>query len=182
MWPWGHLAVGYLLCSRLHRSRAGRPLGPAAAVVVAIATQVPDLVDKPLAWWVGVLPTGRSLGHSLVAGSVLLAGVWWLAVRADRRPLGVVFAVGYLSHLAGDALYPALNGNFGDLTFLLWPLLSLPEYEVSQTVAAHVAVADIGLVVFESLLFVGAAVVWARDGYPGASIPGRIRQALTTAE
>jgi len=170
MWPWGHLAVGYLLCSLWCRRRVGDPPGPAAAVVTAVATQVPDLVDKPLAWYLDVLPTGRSLAHSLLVGTVVVGAVWWVAARADRRPLGVVFALGYLSHLAGDVLYPVLGWRLGELSFLLWPLLDLPEYGISQGVLARVLVADLGLIVFETALFVAAVSAWVRDGSPGLDI------------
>ena len=60
MWPWGHLALGYLLHSPLARARFGRPPTDRATLLLVIGTQLPDLVDKPLAWWLGVLPAGRS--------------------------------------------------------------------------------------------------------------------------
>jgi hypothetical protein len=49
MWPWGHLAVGYLLSAgaaylRDHSSPRGL-----AVVALAAGTQLPDLLDKPLA-------------------------------------------------------------------------------------------------------------------------------------
>lgn len=48
-------------------------------VVPLYATQLPDLIDKPLAWSVGILPTGRSLAHSLLTASLVLAS------RVDER-------------------------------------------------------------------------------------------------
>ena len=71
MWPWGHLAVGYLVYSGLSRWRFGRLPGSVATLAVALGTQLPDLVDKPLAWTVNVLASGRSLAHSLDRKSVV---------------------------------------------------------------------------------------------------------------
>jgi hypothetical protein len=39
--------------------------GGLAAALVAVAALLPDLVDKPLSWWLDVLPAGTSLAHSL---------------------------------------------------------------------------------------------------------------------
>jgi hypothetical protein len=59
MWPWEHLAVGYLLysVSCVLWGRYPTRIGVAA---LAFGTQFPDLVDKPLGWWLGVLPSGQS--------------------------------------------------------------------------------------------------------------------------
>jgi hypothetical protein len=67
MWPWGHLALGYLLYSPFARARFGRPPTDRATLLLAFGTQLPDLVDKPLAWRLDVLPAGRTLGHSLLS-------------------------------------------------------------------------------------------------------------------
>ena len=63
MWPWDHLAFGYVWYTLASRGWDGRPPSNAAAIALAVGTQFPDLVDKPLAWWLDVLPAGRSLGH-----------------------------------------------------------------------------------------------------------------------
>lgn len=178
MWPWGHLAVGYLLATGWHRRQSGTPLGPTAAVLAGMAALLPDFVDKPLAWWVGVLPTGRSLAHSLLFGAVLLGGVWWVTSRRRRQTLGVVFAIGYCSHLAGDAIYPTIAGNVGELTFLFWPLVALPDPEIGTSVWAHVLAASPVRVGFELLLFGVAVAVWAREGYPGRAALEGVRPAL----
>ena len=64
MWPWGHLVFGYLLYL-LVRPRAWRNGDRFAVIVLMIGTQVPDIVDKPLAWWFGVLPSGVVSGVSV---------------------------------------------------------------------------------------------------------------------
>ena len=40
-------------------------------LALAIGTQLPDLIDKPLTYQFAVLPSGRSLGHSLFFAAVL---------------------------------------------------------------------------------------------------------------
>ncbi|MCO8243643.1 metal-dependent hydrolase [Haladaptatus sp. AB643] len=125
MWPWGHLAVGYLLYSFWCRADDRSP-SAVGTVAVAFGTQFPDLVDKPLAWTFAVLPTGRTLTHSLLTATLLLGLLWIGARRSERRiPLGA-FAIGYLSHLAMDSVHPLLQGRLADVSFLLWPVLSPP--------------------------------------------------------
>ena len=48
MWPWEHLAIGYLAYSLLGRLAWRRPPTVGTAITVAFGTQFPDLVDKPL--------------------------------------------------------------------------------------------------------------------------------------
>lgn len=182
MWPWGHLAAGYLLY-RIGR----RPLdGPAVLALVA-GTQLPDLVDKPFAWTVPLLPNGRSLSHSLLIVPPLLVVLAVLASGRRRRVL-VALGVGYLTHLATDAVYPLLQGEFYYLGFLGWPLVPPIDYGTSQGILAHFLAFELtprsG---FEILLFATAVVAWLLDGKPGyayatrvvRSIAGRTRRVVT---
>jgi len=68
MWPWGHLAVGYVAFSVFVRFRLGRQPSGHAALALAVATQLPDLIDKPLAWQFGLLSSGISVAHSILVG------------------------------------------------------------------------------------------------------------------
>lgn len=124
MWPWGHLAFAYVLYSGVVHLRYRR--GPAwpGIVLVALGSQTPDLIDKPLAWTLNVLPSGRSLGHSFLVGTVVV----FVAVALLRRYRlkGWPFALGYYSHLLGDSIRPLLDGRIHDLAFLLWPFFE-PE-------------------------------------------------------
>lgn len=123
MLPWEHLAVGYLGYSVCVRLFARRAPGGAAALALALGTQFPDLVDKPLAWSVGVLPSGYSLAHSLFVAvplSVLVATSAW---GLGRSRVGVAFAFGYLSHLPADVFYPLLVGGAPVYSTVLWPLV-----------------------------------------------------------
>ena len=168
MWPWGHLAAGYLVYTAYTRLHTGDPPADVPALVALLGTQLPDLVDKPLAWSLAVLPTGRSLGHSLVVGAVVLPVAWALAARRDARPLAAALSVGWLSHLLGDALYPLVNGEFAHVAFLAWPLLPLPAYEVEASFAAHFALLSPSpTLAFELALVALASLAWHADGYPG---------------
>ncbi len=184
MWPWEHLAAAYLVFSLLSRLLWRKPPTARAAVVVAVAGLLPDLVDKPLAWWFAVLPSGRSLAHSLLVIGPVLAVVLVAGWLLNERPVAVAFAVGYLSHLAGDVVYPLVVKGELRLGFLLWPVVAAPAGgadralpHVRELVAAFVrflttprgtlyALGDVVLVA-------SAVVVWLWDGAPG--LPRRRR-------
>jgi len=178
MWPWTHLAFGYLVVSLLWRLRARRVDGW-VALAATVGTQFPDLVDKPLAWAVGVLPAGRSLTHSVFTAVAVSAVVLVVARRRDRLEPGLAFVVAYASHLAGDAIPKLPDGEFGELTFLLWPLLPLPEYagaepvlanltEILTAPSAYLLASPVRLVFLTAVL-----ALWGADGFPGAAGLGR---------
>ncbi|SDM92711.1 LexA-binding, inner membrane-associated putative hydrolase [Halogranum gelatinilyticum] len=175
MWPWGHAAVGYLLYSLYSRSVRNQPPTGLTVVVVGFGTQFPDLIDKPLAWTVSVLPAGRSLAHSLLTASLVIGVVVVLARRANRSPLAGAFGIGYLSHLAADGLYPFLEGEFASLSYLAWPLLPLPAYETDKSILAHFAAFEFELfAMLEFGLVPLAFVVWVYDDYPGIDLLRRL--------
>ncbi|MDS0280774.1 metal-dependent hydrolase [Haloarcula onubensis] len=93
-------------------------------LLVLVATQLPDLVDKPLAWTFGVLPSGRMFAHSLVISVPVLSVGCVLAVRRGWGRPAVVFTLAYLSHIAGD-FYPMLwlGTEYYFFPNLFWPLL-----------------------------------------------------------
>lgn len=170
MLPWGHAAVGYLLYAALCRYRSGDTPQPTPVVALAVGTQIADLIDKPLAWYLGVLPSGRSLGHSIFAAIVLIAIVESLARRYDRRELSVPFALGHLSHLAADSVYPLARGEFSTLGFLLWPLVpqTPDDTELENTilqVLLDASFSPTGL--FEILLLSLATGLWLAHRAPG---------------
>jgi len=171
MWPWGHLAVGYLLYSLAVRLRERRPPTGPAAIAVAFGTQFPDLVDKPLAWTFGVLPNGRSLAHSLLVATLVVAVVAVVFRRWNRGRVATAFAVGYLSHLFGDALSPLASGDVSALAFLAWPLAPPIEYATEQSFAAHLGELALDAVVsVEFALGVAVFGLWVVDGAPGLRI------------
>jgi hypothetical protein len=93
-------------------------------LLVLIATQLPDMIDKPLAWTFGVIPSGRMLAHSLVIVLPVLCLVCVLAVRRGVVRPAVLFSLSYLSHIAGD-FYPFfwLGTEYYFFPNLFWPLL-----------------------------------------------------------
>jgi hypothetical protein len=187
MWPWEHLAVGYVVCSCYFRLRGCRP-DAAAALAVAFGTQFPDLVDKPLAWVFGLLPGGVSLAHSVLVAPVVAGVVVLAARRRARGPAGEAFALGYLSHLPADLLYPLLVGGSPVPRAFLWPLVVVPDDPSGSLLATVLAFADRSLavvtapggaryVVFEALLLVAALALWTADGTPGGAVLGIGRDA-----
>lgn len=180
MWPWGHLAFGYVLYSTFIHLRERRPPDGHATVALAVGTQFPDLVDKPLAWSLGVLPNGRSLAHSLITAVLLVVLVEFLARRRGGRRIGTAFAVGYFSHLAGDALYPALAGDYLSLGFLAWPLLAPVEYGTEPSFLAHFAELSLdSLVMFELGFGIAVFLLWLADGVPGLGLVSAIPKWLS---
>jgi hypothetical protein len=171
MWPWGHLAVGYLLYTVFVHLRNQRPPTDRAAIALAVGTQFPDLVDKPLAWSLGVLPNGRSLTHSLITAFLLIALLELLARRRGYGSIATSFAVGYLSHLLSDALYPVLSGDYYSVGFLAWPVLAPIEYETEPSFIAHLTQLSIdSSAAFEIGLGIGMFVLWLADGAPGLGL------------
>ena len=185
MWPWGHLAFAYVLYSGVVHLRYRR--GPAwpGIVLVALGSQTPDLIDKPLAWTLNVLPSGRSLGHSFLVGTVVV----FVAVALLRRYRlkGWPFALGYYSHLLGDSIRPLLDGRIHDLAFLLWPFF---EPETTGTgppvgIVRYLLNAQLeGSVLFELGLAAVVFVWWLLDGAPGVRPLWRLirRRSVRSAE
>lgn len=132
MWPWGHAAVGYLTFIVLLAVRRRR--GPTKLEIVAVlfGTQFPDLVDKTFAWIVPLLPSGRSLGHSLLTWATVLMVAAALRSRADRLTNDATllsgFAIGYLLAIVTDLPTAVLVGDFSQATFLFWPITPAPTY------------------------------------------------------
>jgi len=167
MWPWGHLAFGYLCYSLGSRIGTRTSPGDRDTLALAVGTQFPDLIDKPLAWWVGVLPGGRTLTHSLLVAVPLVA----LGIAVGRRygfglP-AVAFGVGYGTHLVGDAIGPLTAGRYGELAFLLWPATPTVVYEGEASLLWHLTTITLSpLFVLEGLLVALVVGLWIADGAP----------------
>ena len=178
MWPWEHLAFGYLLLSVPHRALTRRPPGDRAVLALVVGTQFPDLVDKPLAWSLGVLPSGTSLAHSAFVAVPVVVLVLVVARRTGWADAGVGFAVGYLSHLVGDVLYPVMIGRAPGYGAVLWPLVGTAPSEsvglwtrfvdLFGNLLVYLATpAGVFYLVLEAALLGGALAVWLYDGAPG---------------
>ncbi len=168
MWPLGHAAVAYIAYALVTRKRYDAPPGDVAIWVLVVGSQFPDLVDKPLAWYVGVLPTGRTLAHSLLVVVPLSLAVFVLASHYDRGEYGVAFAVGVISHVILDAL-PALWGASDAASHLLWPLTPVEAYESGSPSVLELLRDSFGDAYFlsEFGFAIVAMVLWSRHGYPG---------------
>lgn len=178
MLPWEHAAVAYLCYTGYARwVEGGLPAGW-AVLVVLVASQLPDLVDKPLAWQFGLFPSGRSVAHSVFVGGPLAAGAVVVGRRYGRPSLGAAFAIGYLSHLVTDAI-PTYPGAGWSLESVLWPLATheSPAAAMSGDNSATGYTVDVLLSAYPSLLAPEALIglglvvlaggVWLADGRPG---------------
>jgi len=191
MWPWEHAAVAYIGYSLAVRAIGRRPPSDVGAVALLVGSQVPDLVDKPLAWWLGLLPAGRSLAHSLPFTLPVVVTVLVATRALDRGRVGVAFAIGYLAHLPGDVIYPVLLGGSPSVGFLFYPLVDVPtSVEPSAVAKVSDLLASFGtfLTTPRGLLYLGGEIallafavgVWVWDGQPGLrAVRRRVRRAIT---
>jgi len=91
--------------------------------VVFLGSQFPDLIDKPLAYHVGVIPTGRVFMHSLPIALPFVFVIVLYGWKTDRLRFGLAFAFGYLSHLLADNYTAFLGPNPHIPPDLLWPFV-----------------------------------------------------------
>lgn len=177
MWPWEHLAVAYVVVSLWRRYRSGRPPSGAEAVAAVVASQLPDLVDKPLGWGTSLLPSGTSLAHSLPGAVTTCAVVYLVSRRLGRGDVGVAFGLAYLSHLPADVIYPVILGGSPKISFLFWPVVEQPPSQTGPLAGRVLELATQfveflgttrGLVflALEAALVVFTFVLWWRDGWP----------------
>lgn len=135
--------------------------------VLLVGTQFPDLVDKPLAWSLALLPNGRSLAHSLLFAVPLLVVLWLVLWRTPFERYVAPFAVGYLTHLLADLPAAVLTGEFTYATYLLWPVLPSPVYDVPQSFATNLQYLKPTPVVLVQFLFAFLGLsLWVLDGMP----------------
>lgn len=187
MWPWGHLALGYLLYSPVVRLIRGRAPTSAEVVALVFGTQLPDLVDKPLSWVFHVTPQGYSVAHSVFVAVPVGLLALAIAARRDRTAVGAAFTVGYWSHLFGDVLFAVGLGQRYTVERLLWPVVTLPEYSsnpmATERILSYLVDWVAHLLATESvllpLLYLGplaaAGLLWLVDGAPGIPRPDRDR-------
>lgn len=137
--PVSHFLVPLLLLTAYTAARDGRLPRGGTILALLFATQLPDLVDKPLAWTFGVLPSGRMLAHSLVVAVPAVVTLVYVAHRRGYGALGTVFAFGYFSHLVGD-YYPVLylGRDYYFFPNMFWPLMAPNPDPVEPSFAANV--------------------------------------------
>jgi len=175
--PWEHAAIGYLAYSLLSHVFARRSPGALDAVAAIVGSQVPDLIDKPLAWQLGAFETSYALGHSIFFGVPAAVAAALLARSVGRGRVGAAFAVGYLFHLPGDVMQDFFQRGELPVEHVLWPVVTAPP-------TADRRVVDVTLGLFfeyvdaltspdpPTLLLVQAGVIaltallWLYDGAP----------------
>jgi hypothetical protein len=188
MWPWEHAAIGYLLYSLGRRALGHDPPEDTATIVLAVATVLPDLVDKPLSWGLGLFPTGYAIAHSLFVAIPLGAAALALGRKYSKLSLGIAFTIGYWSHLLGDVLNPVRTGNSMDWSRILWPVVEAQPYETDRGLERGLRYLRefVGAIPtmnsLEILLLVGlpavTAAVWLLDGAPGVATFRRVFRAI----
>jgi membrane-bound metal-dependent hydrolase YbcI (DUF457 family) len=122
MRPFGHLAVAFLPIISYVLLKEKRLPSMKLTAVAFVGSLFPDLIDKPLALQLDLIPTGRVFMHSLpfaIPVCVVVVGYTW---RTNRLQVGAVFAFAYLSHLVADNYSVLAAGRFP--RDLLWPFLS----------------------------------------------------------
>lgn len=182
MWPWEHALFAYLLYSLASHLVLRRPPDGPTALAVVVASQVPDLIDKPLAWQFGIFESGYALGHSVFFVVPLVVFAVVLARHAGRGPVGYGFAVGYLSHLVGDVI--PIYVEEGELSPgpVIWPLGERSTTDHSQGLVERFMelfepyAADLGgellamdftpYTLFQLSIAVFAVCLWIADGMP----------------
>lgn len=178
MFPWEHLVLGYVVFSLWSHLRYREPPDWAGALGAAFGSQLPDLIDKPLAWTWGVTETGYAIGHSIFFAPVVLLVTYAVARRLDRMRAGVAFGLAYLSHLVSDVFYPIAFGRPIEPRVILWPIASPPTstieggfltrtiFYVRRFVTEMTAGEITPFIVFQLLLVGGATLLWLYDGAP----------------
>lgn len=177
MWPWEHLAFAYVLYSLLTNVIFRASPSTGETIVVIVGSQVPDLIDKPLAWTFGITETGYSIGHSIFVAPIVCLAVYAVASRRGHSALAGAFSLAYLSHPFADLLSQFLREPVVDLRTILWPIASPPPGSrggfldhfvryfvryVNQLLAGGLTLQ----VALQSLLGLAVVVLWLSDGAP----------------
>lgn len=131
---------------------------PAAAIVVVLDRRLPtrefvgaafvgsvfpDIVDKPLAHEVGLLPSGRVFMHSIPPALPVWLAVAWYGWRTHRSRLSAVFVAGHLLHILADHYQSFRGPNRSLPPEVLWPITGvaprppIPGWAGPQHISLH---------------------------------------------
>lgn len=100
--------------------------------MLGIGTQFPDLIDKPFTWTFAILPSGRSVTHSLVIMAIASIPLLMLAERRRMLNLVLPFMGGWMTHLLGDS-YGYFLGFNKCASYLLYPITGVCDYPENHT-------------------------------------------------
>lgn len=185
MWPQEHAAVGYLVYSLGLRLLGREPPSDTETFALLVATQVPDLVDKPLSWGLGWFPSGYAVGHSaFVALPLGIAGLV-LGRRSGHTRTGVAVVIGYWSHLLADVVSPIRTGDPALPARLFWPVVDTAPYEtdyglarglvyIREFLASLPSVDPLDIILLYVLIPAVTVGIWILDGAPGTAVIGRV--------
>ena len=161
VFPHEHLLVALLPVAAYVAVRDRRPPTRGVAFAIAVGSQFPDLVDKPLAHQFGVLPSGRVFVHSLPFALPIAAAVLAYGYRTERPRVAGAFVVAYLSHVVADTYRSLLAGQVPP--DLLWPFVAV---QPSPTVPYWAGIDGINVRIwtaFSAVVLGVTLVVVARD-------------------
>ncbi len=133
---------------------------------VALGALLPDIIDKPLGWWILDDPVyEHSFAHSLLFAAMLALPGLFLARRGERRLLSVAF--GDMMHLLCDPVVRAPQ-------ILFWPLFGW-SFEGAFGYAVPI---EVDLMTLDAIVAAIASIVllrlWYRDRLQGLLQFGRL--------
>ncbi|MFP8891074.1 metal-dependent hydrolase [Natrialbaceae archaeon A-CW2] len=177
MMPWEHAIVGYIAYSLFtHIVYRSAPTG-AETVVVLVASVLPDVIDKPLAWEFGIFSSGYAIGHSIFFAVPISTAIFLLTLIVGRPRFGWAFGIGYLLHLPADVIPIYVQEGRMPLERILWPMSSLDGRSEVGFTEAFAATNDQYLQSLAelnqspymqavALLMLGGFLLWVYDGMP----------------
>ena len=121
MLPHEHFLVAALPVVGYFLLRYQRLPSKSTIFVVFVGSQFPDLVDKPLAHTVALLPSGRVFMHSLPFAIPISILVLWYGIVTDRPALSDGFVFAYVIHIFADWQHMLRAGELPPN--LLWPFM-----------------------------------------------------------
>lgn len=122
MRPIEHLLIALLVVGCYVCIRDRRLPSLELTAVTFVGSQFPDLIDKPLALQLHVIPTGRVFMHSLPFAIPVALVVILYSWKTDRLRGGGAFVFAYASHIVTDNSQTLAAGEVSN--DLLWPFVS----------------------------------------------------------
>lgn len=122
MMPWEHIAVAYVTYSLVRHVTSRAPPTSWEAFTIGLASLLPDLIDKPLAWGLGVFSSGYAVGHSIFFAVLLSLVVYRVTLARSRERAGQAFALAYPLHLIADVVPSSLLSGTLLIQRILWPV------------------------------------------------------------
>jgi hypothetical protein len=132
-----------------------------------------EVISRRPLFGYGLAPVGPLVGPELPLGAPTgnLHSTYLKMVVSAGFVGGVAFGIGYLSHVLVDGLHATVEGEFENLTYLVWPVLPLPESEIGKSFLAHILALEFDAwFAFELSLVALAFGLWNVHGRPGLDV------------